>query len=77
MAVAVICVGVCLVLNHSMSVGGLIAFQMLSHRVSGPIIQWAGLYDQSQDIIVAVIRDPNALVAAHPLIANRAANKMG
>ena len=52
--VAVICAGVFLVLRHSMSVGELIAFQMLSHRVSSPLIHWAGLYHQYQETKVAV-----------------------
>ncbi len=39
MSVAVISIGVFLVMNQSMTVGELIAFQMLSNRVSQPLIQ--------------------------------------
>ncbi len=54
MSVAVISIGVFLVMNQSMTVGELIAFQMLSNRVSQPLIQAITLIHEYQETGLAV-----------------------
>lgn len=54
MQVAVIWVGAHLVFNHTISVGALIAFQMLSGRVSGPLVKLVGLVHEYQQVALSV-----------------------
>ena len=52
--VIIIAVGAQSVFDQSMTVGGLIAFQMLSGRVSGPLMAIVGLINQYQQTAVSV-----------------------
>ncbi|GFK93489.1 Toxin RTX-I translocation ATP-binding protein [Fundidesulfovibrio magnetotacticus] len=54
MGLAVPWAGVYLVLDHSLSVGALIAFQMLSGRVSGPLVQIVSLIHEYQEKALSV-----------------------
>lgn len=54
MIIAVVAVGTFLVFNDSMTVGALIAFQMLASRVSGPLGQIVGLVHEYQDTALSV-----------------------
>lgn len=54
MNVAVIWAGAHLVFNHTISIGALIAFQMLSGRVSGPLVQLVGLIHEYQQTALSV-----------------------
>ncbi|MBR5734801.1 MAG: peptidase domain-containing ABC transporter [Desulfovibrionaceae bacterium] len=54
MGVAVIWAGAHLVFNHVISVGALIAFQMLSGRVSGPLVRLVGLVHEYQQTALSV-----------------------
>ncbi len=54
MTVTVIWLGTMLVLHNALSVGSLIAFQMLSMRVSGPLVRMVGLVHEYQQIAVSV-----------------------
>jgi subfamily B ATP-binding cassette protein HlyB/CyaB len=53
MGVAIIVIGAWLVFEREMSVGVLIAFQMLSGRVVGPLVQVVGLIHEYQQVAVA------------------------
>lgn len=44
------------VIQHSMTVGGLVAFNMLAQRVSGPVIRMAQLWQDFQQVRMAVER---------------------
>ena len=52
--IAVIGFGALLIFEHEMSVGTLIAFQMISGRVSGPLGAVVGLVHQYQQVVLAV-----------------------
>ena len=54
MQVAVIWAGAHLVFDHAMSIGALIAFQMLSGRVSGPLVKVVGLVHEYQQVALSV-----------------------
>lgn len=54
MNVAVIWVGAHLVFDHVISIGALIAFQMLSGRVSGPLVKVVGLIHEYQQTALSV-----------------------
>ena len=54
MTVSVIWVGAHLVFNHTMSIGELIAFQMLAGRVTGPLVKMVGLIHEYQQIALSV-----------------------
>ena len=54
MQVSVIWAGAHLVFDHVISVGALIAFQMLSSRVSGPLVKAVGLVHEYQQIAISV-----------------------
>ena len=54
MNVAVIWAGAHLVFNHTISIGALIAFQMLSGRVSGPLVKIVGLVHEYQQTALSV-----------------------
>jgi len=53
-SIAVIGFGAVLIFEHEMSVGTLIAFQMISGRVSGPLVAIVGLVHQYQQVLLAV-----------------------
>jgi ATP-binding cassette, subfamily B, bacterial HlyB/CyaB len=52
--VAVVALGAHLVFDGQLSVGALIAFQMIAARVSGPLVQMVGLIHEYQEVAVAV-----------------------
>lgn len=54
MNIAVIWAGAYMVFSHTMTVGALIAFQMLSGRVSGPLVKLVGLIQQYQQTALSV-----------------------
>ena len=54
MQVAVIWTGAHMVFNQVISIGALIAFQMLSGRVSGPLVKLAGLIHEYQQTALSV-----------------------
>lgn len=54
MTVAIIALGVFLVFDHSLTVGELIAFQMLSNRVSAPLVHFVALIHQYQETGIAI-----------------------
>ncbi len=54
MQVAVIWAGAHLVFDHVISIGALIAFQMLSGRVSGPLVKLVGLVHEYQQVALSV-----------------------
>ena len=54
MNVAVIWAGAHLVFDHVISIGALIAFQMLSGRVSGPLVRLVGLVHEYQQTALSV-----------------------
>lgn len=54
MYVAVIWIGALAVFDHQMTVGALIAFQMLSNRVSSPLIRIVGLIHEYQQTALSV-----------------------
>ena len=54
MNIAVIWIGALLVFNYRLSVGELIAFQMLAGRVTGPLVKIVGLIHEYQQIAISV-----------------------
>lgn len=54
MSVAIIALGATEVFSHAMTVGALIAFQMLSGRVVGPLVQIVGLVNQYQQTALSI-----------------------
>ena len=54
MTVTVIWVGALLVFDQKLSIGALIAFQMLSGRVTGPLVKMVGLIHEYQQIALSV-----------------------
>ncbi len=52
--VAIVVVGALFVIDGSMTVGALIAFQMLAGRVTGPLLQLIGLLHQAQEAAISV-----------------------
>lgn len=54
MTICVIWVGAHLVFDHIITIGALIAFQMLSNRVSGPLVKMVGLIHEYQQIALSV-----------------------
>jgi subfamily B ATP-binding cassette protein HlyB/CyaB len=54
MQLSVLSFGAMLVFNDSISLGALIAFNMLSNRVSGPLIQMVGLINEYQETALSV-----------------------
>jgi len=53
MGVAIIAFGAWLVFEREITVGSLIAFQMLSGRVVGPLVQMVGLVHEYQQVVVS------------------------
>ncbi|MCQ2378419.1 MAG: peptidase domain-containing ABC transporter [Victivallaceae bacterium] len=54
MSICVIWVGAHLVFDHTLSIGALIAFQMLANRVTGPLVKMVGLIHEYQQIALSV-----------------------
>ena len=54
MNIAVIWIGALLVFNYKLSVGELIAFQMLAGRVTGPLVKIVGLIHEYQQVALSV-----------------------
>ena len=54
MNIAVIWIGALLVFNYKMTVGELIAFQMLAGRVTGPLVKIVGLIHEYQQVALSV-----------------------
>ncbi len=54
MTICVIWLGAHLVFDHEISIGALIAFQMLSNRVTGPLVKMVGLIHEYQQIALSV-----------------------
>jgi len=54
MFVAIVWIGANAVFNHTMTVGALIAFQMLSGRVTGPLVHIIGLVHEYQQTLLSV-----------------------
>ncbi|CAK0761792.1 ATP-binding cassette subfamily B protein [Gammaproteobacteria bacterium] len=54
MSITILAVGAREVFAHDLSLGSLIAFQMISGRVSGPLVQIVGLANEYQKIAVSV-----------------------
>jgi len=54
MTICVIWVGAHMVFDHIITIGALIAFQMLSNRVTGPLVKMVGLIHEYQQIALSV-----------------------
>jgi ATP-binding cassette subfamily B protein len=54
MTVSVIWLGALLVFQHEISIGALIAFQMLAGRVTGPLVRMVGLIHEYQQVALSV-----------------------
>ena len=54
MTIAILCLGVSEIFNGSFTVGGMVAFFMLSGNVSGPLVQLAGLINEYQQVALSV-----------------------
>jgi subfamily B ATP-binding cassette protein HlyB/CyaB len=54
LTIAIVVVGSFLVLNHNLTVGGLVAFNMLSSRVTSPVLQLIGLLNNYQEVLMSV-----------------------
>jgi len=53
-SIVVIALGATLIFDHQMSVGSLIAFQMISGRVTGPLVAIVGLVHQYQQVLMSI-----------------------
>ncbi len=76
MSIAVIWAGALMVFDGTLSIGALIAFQMLSGRVTGPLVKLVGLIHEYQQIALSVKmlgvvmntpQEPNSGRVRHPL----------
>ena len=54
LTVTIVCVGAFLVFGGTMTVGGLVAFNMLSSRVISPVLQVIGLLNNYQEVMMSV-----------------------
>jgi ATP-binding cassette subfamily B protein len=54
LTVTIVCVGAFLVFGGSLTVGGLVAFNMLSSRVISPVLQLIGLLNNYQEAMMSV-----------------------
>jgi len=54
LTIAIVCVGAFLVFGHHLTVGGLVAFNMLSSRVISPVLQLIGLLNNYQEVLISV-----------------------
>jgi subfamily B ATP-binding cassette protein HlyB/CyaB len=69
MQISVIGLGTMAVFDGSLSIGALVAFTMLSQRMSGPLVQIVGLINEYQETAISV--KMLATVMDHPLEQNR------
>ncbi len=53
-SVAIIWIGVFLLFDNKLTIGELVAFQMLSARVSGPLVSLAGLIHEAQESLLSL-----------------------
>lgn len=54
LTIVIVVVGSFLVFGHSLTVGGLVAFNMLSGRVISPVLQLIGLLNNYQEVLMSV-----------------------
>jgi len=54
LTVTVVCVGAFLVFGGALTVGGLVAFNMLSSRVISPVLQMIGMLNSYQEVMMSV-----------------------
>jgi ATP-binding cassette subfamily B protein len=54
LTVTIVCVGAFLVFGGALTVGGLVAFNMLSGRVISPVLQLVGLLNNYQEVMMSV-----------------------
>jgi len=54
MTIAIVAIGAFLVFDKDMTVGGLVAFNMLSGRVVSPVLQLIGLLNHYQEVLMSV-----------------------
>jgi subfamily B ATP-binding cassette protein HlyB/CyaB len=54
LTVTIVCVGAFLVFGGNLSVGGLVAFNMLAGRVVSPVLQLIGLLNSYQEVLMSV-----------------------
>ncbi len=54
LSVTIVCVGAYLVFGGALTVGGLVAFNMLSSRVISPVLQLIGLLNNYQEVMMSV-----------------------
>ncbi len=54
LTIVIVTVGAFLVFGHSMTVGGLVAFNMLAGRVISPVLQLIGLLNNYQEVLMSV-----------------------
>lgn len=54
MTIAIVAIGAFLVFDGSLTVGGLVAFNMLSGRVVSPVLQLIGLLNHYQEVLMSV-----------------------
>jgi ATP-binding cassette subfamily B protein len=54
MTIAIVAIGAFLVFDNSLTVGGLVAFNMLSGRVVSPVLQLIGLLNHYQEVLMSV-----------------------
>jgi subfamily B ATP-binding cassette protein HlyB/CyaB len=52
--IAIVVLGATEVIDHQMTLGGLIAFQMMSSRVMGPLVQIVSLINEYQQVAISV-----------------------
>jgi ATP-binding cassette subfamily B protein len=64
MTVIVISLGVTLIFSDSLTVGALVAFQILAGRVTGPLVQITGLINEFQEVALSVRMLGNIMNAA-------------
>jgi ATP-binding cassette, subfamily B, bacterial HlyB/CyaB len=81
MQMAILCVGAVEVFNGSLTLGALIAFNMLSSRVSGPLVQMVKLINEYQEtalsvrMLATVMNHPqerdSSLLGSRPVVSGR------
>ncbi len=54
LTIVIVVVGTFLVFKHSLTVGGLVAFNMMSSRVISPVLQLIGLLNNYQEVMMSV-----------------------
>lgn len=54
LTIVIVVVGTYLIFNHTLTVGGLVAFNMMSSRVISPVLQLIGLLNNYQEVLMSV-----------------------